>query len=78
MKVGYCFCVFLVVEPLEVLSMAYCSYVMAELFEFSGIIRFAFASVVSFCTEKQVLIVMERRTEETSGQLLLFKDDRQV
>ena len=49
MKVGYRFCVFLVVEPLEVLSMAYCSYVMAELFHFSGIIRFAFALVVSFC-----------------------------
>jgi len=32
--------VYVVVEPLEVLAMAYCAYVSAELFHFSGIIRF--------------------------------------
>jgi len=75
MKVGYCVGLFmcaLVVEPLEVLSMAYCAYVMAELFHFSGIIRFAFAFVVSFCTEKQVL--MERH----QVNCLLIKAHRQV
>jgi len=43
--------VFLVVEPLEMLSMAYCSYITAELFHFSGIIRFLFSFIVLLCLE---------------------------
>jgi len=37
---------FTVVEPLEVLAMAYCAYVTAELFHFSGIIRFLLFAVI--------------------------------
>ena len=39
---------FAVVEPLEVLAMAYCAYLVAELFHFSGIIRYVLFHIILF------------------------------
>ena len=40
--------IILVVEPLAVFGMAYFSYLAAELFHFSGIIRLYFFTLISF------------------------------